>query len=120
MSTDYILGNTSSEISPKVFDDEFVNGITFGEVLKWLGSFSQDDRNAVYNVIDAMRTRSDKKKTPSQMPKYFLRVHTSQPLNSFFPCLNSNIRAYPRELRFPQDTLKKRHQPMTQCQGILL
>ncbi|MCL2391224.1 MAG: helix-turn-helix domain-containing protein [Oscillospiraceae bacterium] len=58
VTIDYILGKTSSDISPRILEDRFIDGVTFGEIIKCLRPLSEEDKNAVYNVIDAISARS--------------------------------------------------------------
>ncbi|MCL2392482.1 MAG: helix-turn-helix domain-containing protein [Oscillospiraceae bacterium] len=59
VTTDYLLGLSPSDISPSVLTEEFVDGISYGEVLHILSTTKPAERKFVLRLILAARERLD-------------------------------------------------------------
>jgi len=59
VTTDYLLGLSSSDISPAILNEEFVDGVTFGAVLNSLSSLEKEDRRAIMRVVKAVEFETD-------------------------------------------------------------
>jgi len=69
VTTDYLLGLSSSDISPEVLNEAFIDGETFGEILYTLRSFSQEDRKVVMTLILALRQKDAQNVKVKKIPK---------------------------------------------------
>lgn len=55
VSTDYLLGRTSSELSPHVFDETFVEEAKIGDIVKILKNLPEDYRRAFLLILKDVR-----------------------------------------------------------------
>lgn len=51
VSTDYLLGRTSSDLSPQVLEETFVDNIKVGSVIDILKSLPEDRRRALWLLL---------------------------------------------------------------------
>ena len=51
VSTDYLLGRTSSDLSPQVLEEVFVDNIKVGSVIDILKGLPEDRRRAIWLLL---------------------------------------------------------------------
>ena len=54
VSTDYLLGRCSSKLSPDVFEEEVINGVNIGKLIKDIKCLPQERRQALTLILSAM------------------------------------------------------------------
>lgn len=59
VSTDYLLGLTSVDVSPSVLTEEFCKGMTIGELIQSLKTLPQDRRESLNIIIKDMSYSTD-------------------------------------------------------------
>jgi len=59
VTTDYILGETTTDVSPSVLTDEFFAGDSFGALLNTIKGLSTKQKEAIALVVSDMRFSHD-------------------------------------------------------------
>ena len=54
VSTDYLLGRCSSQLSPDAFEEEVINGVNIGKFIKDIKCFPQERRQALTLILSDM------------------------------------------------------------------
>jgi len=67
VTTDYLLGRTRDKLNPQILDELFIDGVTYGALLKSMKVLTPNQRIALQQVINDMRISAEVRESANRM-----------------------------------------------------